>query len=310
MKMRVIDRILLGAYAFVSALALIALLICVVSPGAALNLAYMGFSARIVLCILLAALIAGAIYLIMMAFRPEGSAPSSSASVQESSEGSVRVSVRAMETLARRAIEQTEGVLDSKLRIINHEDSVRVEIDIAIGIETHVPVVTAMLQRNVKGIVEEFSGIAVREVVVLVTEIRNNAPAALPAPKDEQMKQVVVVPEQVVHEAEAPAAEEAVTEEPAEEAAAEEPAAEEAAEEAIAAEVSDQEEPAAEEPAEEPVTEESIAEEPAAQESVTEEAEPEESVAEEPAQEEPAEEAGECGEEPVSEEEKTEEAQL
>lgn len=286
MKMKVIDRILLGAYAFVSALALIALLICVVSPGAALNLAYMGFSARIVLCILLAALIAGAIYLIMLSFRPEGSAPSSSASVQESNEGSVRVSVRAMETLARRAIEQTEGVLDSKLRIINHEDSVRVEIDIAIGIETHVPVVTAMLQRNVKGIVEEFSGIAVREVVVLVTEIRNNAPAALPAPKDEQMKQVVVVPEQVVHETEAPAAEEPVTEEPAEEAAeeeaAEEPAAEEAAEETVTEEPAEE---AAEGPAEEPVTEE-------------------------PAQEEPAEEAGECGEEPVSEEEKTEEAQL
>lgn len=263
MKMKVIDRILLGAYAFVSALALIALLVCVVSSGAAMYLVNLGFGSRIILCVLLAALIAGAIYLIMLSFRPEGSAPSSSASVQESNEGSVRVSVRAMETLARRAIEQTEGVLDSKLRIINHEDSVRVEIDIAIGIETHVPVVTAMLQRNVKGIVEEFSGIAVREVVVLVTEIRNNASAALPAPKDEQMKQVVIVPEQVEHETEEPAAEEVA------EAVAEEPN-EEATE--------------AEEPAEEPVTEEPIAQEPAA---------------EEPEAEEPAEEAGECGEEPM-----------
>ena len=276
MKMKVIDRILLGVYAFVSALALIALLICVVSPGAAYGLIHLGFGARIVLCVLLAALIAGAIYLIMMAFRPEGSAPSSSASVQESTEGSVRVSVRAMETLARRAIEQTDGVLDSKLRIINHEDSVRVETDIAIGIETHVPVVTAMLQRNIKGIVEEFSGIAVREVVVLVTEIRNNAPAALPAPKDEQMKQVVIVPEQVVHEAEAPAeAEEAPAQESeAEEAAAEEICAEEPAaqadqpadettEEQPAQEGSEAEE-AAEAPADEPIAEEEPAEESAA----------------------------------------------
>ncbi len=252
MKMKVIDRILLGAYAFASALALIALLVCVVSSGAAMYLVNLGFSSRIILCVLMAALIAGAIYLIMLSFRPEGSAPSSSASVQESNEGSVRVSVRAMETLARRAIEQTDGVLDSKLRIINHDDSVRVEIDIAVGIETHVPVVTAMLQRNVKGIVEEFSGIAVREVVVLVTEIRNNAPAALPAPKDEQMKQVVVVPEQVVHETEAPAAEEA-----AEETVTEEPAAEEPAEEESADEPAD----AAEESGEEPVSEEEKTEE-------------------------------------------------
>ena len=219
MKMKVIDRILLGVYAFVSALALIALLVCVVSSGAAWALVNMGFGARISLCVLLAALIAGAVYLIMLSFRPEGSAPSSSASIQESSEGSVRVSVRAMETLARRAIEQTDGVLDSKLRIINHEDSVCAEVDIVIGVETHVPVVTAMLQRNIKGIIEEFSGIAVREVVVLVTEIRNNAPAALPAPKDEQMKQVVIVPEKVEHEV--PAAEEAAEAEQAEEPVAE-----------------------------------------------------------------------------------------
>lgn len=243
MKMKVIDRVLLGVYAFISALALIALLICVVWDGGAIMMMQLNVGQRIALCIPLAALIAGAIYLIMMAFRPEGSAPSSSASVQESTEGSVRVSVRAMETLARRAIEQTEGVLESKLRIINHEDSVRVETDITIGIETHVPVVTAMLQRNIKGIVEEFSGIAVREVVVLVTEIRNNAPAALPAPKEEQMQQVVVVPEQVVHE---------------EAAAAEDTQAEPAEEPAAAAETVDQEFP--EEPAEEPAGQE-IAEE-------------------------------------------------
>lgn len=246
MKMKVIDRILLGACAFLSALALIALLICVISSGAAAGLMNLAFGSRIILSILLAALIAGSVYLIMMAFRPEGSAPSSSASVQESSEGSVRVSVRAMETLARRAIEQTDGVLDSKLRIINHEDSVRVEIDITIGIETHVPVVTALLQRNVKGIIEEFSGIAVREVVVLVTEIRNNAPAALPAPKDEAAQQVVIVPEQVEREAEPAEAEEKSVEETfaaeiAEEDFAEEISEPEAAEEAFEDEISEEE---------------------------------------------------------------------
>lgn len=246
MKMKVIDRILLGACAFFSALALIALLICVISSGAAAGLMNLAFGSRIILSILLAALIAGSVYLIMMAFRPEGSAPSSSASVQESSEGSVRVSVRAMETLARRAIEQTDGVLDSKLRIINHEDSVRVEIDITIGIETHVPVVTALLQRNVKGIIEEFSGIAVREVVVLVTEIRNNAPAALPAPKDEAAQQVVIVPEQVEREAEPAEAEEKSVEETfaaeiAEEDFAEEISEPEAAEEAFEDEISEEE---------------------------------------------------------------------
>ena len=257
MKMKVIDRILLGVYAFVSALALIALLIFVISSGATVALMNLGFGSRIIFSVLLAALISGAIYLIMMAFRPEGSAPSSSASVQESSEGSVRVSVRAMETLARRAIEQTDGVLDSKLRIINNEDSVRVETDITIGIETHVPVVTALLQRNIKGIIEEFSGIAVREVIVLVTEIRNNAPAALPAPKDEAAQQVVIVPEQVEHTVE-PVQAEAVPAEEAGEAVAEEEIAENTAAEEAEPEETDQEcaeaGPAEQEPAAEEIS--------------------------------------------------------
>ena len=274
MKMKVIDRILMGAYAFLSALALIALLIFVISSGATVYLMNLGFGMRIILSILLAALIAGGVYLIMMAFRPEGSAPSSSASVQESSEGSVRVSVRAMETLARRAIEQTDGVLDSKLRIINNEESVRVEIDITIGIETHVPVVTALLQRNVKGIIEEFSGIAVSEVVVLVTEIRNNAPAALPAPKDEAAQQVVIVPEQVEHEAESAEAEEIAQEAEAEEQVVDESFAAGIAEEEVFEEAAEEEpfeESAEDEPAEEEAGQEEVCE--AASEEISEESE-------------------------------------
>ena len=91
MKMKVIDRILLGVYAFASALALIALLIFVISSGATVALMNLGFGSRIIFSVLLAALISGAIYLIMMAFRPEGSAPSSSASVQEYCFGILRI---------------------------------------------------------------------------------------------------------------------------------------------------------------------------------------------------------------------------
>ena len=175
---------------------------------------------------------------------------SESTQVQDTEQGSVRVSVRAMETLVRRAVAQTDGILDSNIRINNTETDIAVEIDMVVGIETHVPAVTVLLQRNVKGIVEEFAGIAVRDVVVLVTEIRDNAPAALPAPADETAA-VVVVPEQVEHVAEESAAE------------AEEPVAE--AEEPVEEPAAEAEEPAAE--VEEPV------EKPAAETEESEEAE-------------------------------------
>lgn len=237
--MKVIDRILIACYAVMGALALLVSGVCVVAPEVAGNL---GLAVQAVLTnsimlqilsvLLVIVMLAWSVRLVMLAVQREGSAPSSSASVQESANGAVRVSVRAMETLVRRAVEQTDGVLESKIRINNHDDSVSVEIDMVAGIESHVPAVTAILQRNVKGIVEEFSGIAVREVVVLVTDIRDNAPPALPAPKDESAQTVVVVPEAVeVSHAEEPAGDTAAEEAPVSgeaEVSEEEPASEEA----------------------------------------------------------------------------------
>ena len=232
--MKVIDRILIACYAVMGALALLVSGVCVVAPEVAGNL---GLAVQAVLTnsimlqilsvLLVIVMLAWSVRLVMLAVQREGSAPSSSASVQESANGAVRVSVRAMETLVRRAVEQTDGVLESKIRINNHDDSVSVEIDMVAGIESHVPAVTAILQRNVKGIVEEFSGIAVREVTVLVTEIRDNAPPALPAPKDESAQTVVVVPEAVEVKTEAAEQTDGPVEaaEPAEETAEEAPQA-------------------------------------------------------------------------------------
>lgn len=223
MKRKAIDRILIAGYALMGAVSLIAAGVCVVAPDMAEMLGLAVHNAlesslwlQVFSILLVVVMLAWSVRLIMMALQREGSAPSSSAAVQESVNGAVRVSVRAMETLVRRAVDQTDGVLESRIRINNHDDSVSVEIDTVVGIESHVPAVTAILQRNVKGIVEEFSGIAVREVTVLVTEIRDNAPPALPAPKDESAQTVVVVPEHVAQEEVPAGPEQPAGEEPAE----------------------------------------------------------------------------------------------
>lgn len=271
MKMKVSDRILIALYALMGAIALVILGVCTVAPdmaemlGLAMKNALMNsLLVQILSVLLVIVLLACSVRIVMAALQKGGSALSSSATIQESVNGAVRVSVRAMETLVRRAVDQTDGILESKLRINNHDDSVTVEIDAVIGIETHVPAMTAILQRNVKGIVEEFSGIAVREVVVLVTEIRDNAPPALPAPKEECAQTVVVEPEKVEVKT--------VEEEPAAETAAEEdsPAAADPQEEAQepSAEAGPEEE-AAEENSEE-TSEETSGEEPEAREEAQE----------------------------------------
>ena len=251
MKMKVIDRIILAFYAIVSAVALFIMCLCFIGGAAAVNLNALGWM-RPVSWVLVLGLIAECVRLIVLQFRFDPGTPKNSAAVQTTDEGDVRVSVRAMETLTRRAIAQNKEVLESKLRVINNDASVKVEIDIIVGSDTHVPALTTELQRSVKGMIEEYAGVAVEKVVVLVSDIRETTPA-LPAPAAEPVQAVVVEAEKVeVHTEEAPEAEETAEAEEAPEAEeaieAEEPAEEEAVE---AGEAAEAEEPAeAEEAAE------------------------------------------------------------
>lgn len=257
MKMKVIDRIVLAFYAIVSAVALFIMCLCFIGGAAAVNLNALGWM-RPVSWVLVLGLIAECVRLIVLQFRFDPGTPKNSAAVQTTDEGDVRVSVRAMETLTRRAIAQNKEVLESKLRVINNDASVKVEIDIIVGSDTHVPALTTELQRSVKGMIEEYAGVAVEKVVVLVSDIRETTPA-LPAPAAEPVQAVVVEAEKVeVHTEEAAEAEEtAEAETPAE--------AEEAAETEEPAET--EEAPEAEEAAE--------AEEPAEAEEAAEAEEPE-----------------------------------
>lgn len=262
MKLKVIDRILMALYAFLGLLALAILCACVLWPEIyALNLTNLMLNAcskesgKIIGCVLIAVLAAGLIHLIAVAFRKDARGPKSSVSVQNTDSGAVRVSVQAMDAMVRRAIGDQEGVLGFKSRIVNHDDSITVHVDMSVAMDSHIPNITMTMQRRIKRYIEETSGIAVREVVVLVSEVREAPLPVVPVP----------VP---AENAEQPAAEEAAAEDAVvEEAVVEEPAAEEAVcEEAACAEAEAVEEEAEEEiPGDLSETDELIAMEEAAE---------------------------------------------
>lgn len=112
-----------------------------------------------------------ALKLLSLSFKREPRTDRSSVSVQNSENGSVRISVAAMDTLVKQAIAHDEGVVDIKTSIINHEDSISVSIDMTLASDVHIPNVTMMMQRSIKNFIEEFSGIAVREVSIMVSKI-------------------------------------------------------------------------------------------------------------------------------------------
>lgn len=106
-----------------------------------------------------------------MAFRREPGPDKTSVSVQNTEDGSVRISVQAMDTLVKQAIGHTEGVAAIKTHIINHEDSITVQIEMTLESDVHIPNITMLMQRSIKNFIEEYSGIAVREVTVMITDI-------------------------------------------------------------------------------------------------------------------------------------------
>jgi len=237
MKMKIADRIMLALYAVLGVLALAILCACVLWPEVyVINLANMLIgmcsteNGKIVGCVLIAVLIAGLVHLIAVAFRKDVRGPKSSVSVQNTDSGAVRVSVQAMDSLVRRAIGEQEGVLGVKSKIVNHDDSITVHIDMALAMDSHIPNITMMMQRRIKRYIEETSGIAVREVIVLVSEMREGA-AAIAAPVEAESP------------AEAEGAEEALPEEAAsEEMIFEEPVGEETISEEAVSEEADSEE--------------------------------------------------------------------
>ena len=279
MKMKVIDRILLALYALLGALALVAVGVNAVRPGwtgpwieRIGTLLQNNTWAKAVAWALLALLVVWSVRLILLAFSRGGEkhGDRSSVTVQNGGDGSVRVSVSAMDTLVRQAIGPAEGVVSLKTKVINHEDSITVRIDMALTSDAHIPNVTMLMQRNIKRFIEEYSGIAVREVVILVSEIRAIGDGAAPAGKLEGgRKKVLVAPEKVESReapaaaTPAPAAAEAPAESPAEaraespaesraEAPAEAPAKAPAEAPRFAEEPAPYEEPAAETPVDEP----------------------------------------------------------
>lgn len=112
--------------------------------------------------------------MIRLAFRRERRKDRASVSVQSTSAGNgeVRISMQALDSLVKQAIAGHEDeVADIKTKIINHDDSISVCVDMALKCGTHIPNVTTVLQNSVKNFIEEFSGIAVRDVSIMISTI-------------------------------------------------------------------------------------------------------------------------------------------
>ena len=88
--------------------------------------------------------------------------------VDSSDAGRTRIAVGAVEQMIRQAVRGVDGIADMKAGIVNSEDSISINVNVAILSGAHVPTVTMNIQRAIRSYIELNCGVAVREVCVSV----------------------------------------------------------------------------------------------------------------------------------------------
>lgn len=147
-----------------------------------------------------------AVYVVFIHVKMDRSRHSGFVSVQNSESGEVLISVPALHSLASRAVANIDGVSCKDVRVIEHADSISLKLRMTIQSDHNIPSATAEMQRAIRTHIEMHSGIAVRDVKVIVTDIVA-APdlfvaAAAPMKEEKPVEEIYYAPEPAVREEE------------------------------------------------------------------------------------------------------------
>lgn len=185
------DRIALAAISVLALLMLLFAGMCTLVPSFA-YLAGQVYSAvlsgnivlRIVLTLLVLVLMELVCYKTwtLLFARPERSLET--LALQDGDGGEVRVSLQALEAMARRAVGEAEGVREAAVAIEGSQEALRVKIDLKVTTAARIPEVTGRMQCAVRDAVANFTGVSVSEVAVLVSDIVPEAEASFPEKPD------------------------------------------------------------------------------------------------------------------------------
>lgn len=184
---------------------------------------------------------------------------SSNFAYQQNENGMVRISLKALEALVHRCLNQHSELKVVSSSLFSDEESVRVDVHITLQSDISMPLAVSALQKQIKRYLEACTGVQVEEVRVFVDGTLNanksgeKSPYAIPATmlggelptieeEQEEGEAVIEAPEKA--EESSPAAEEA----PVQASAAEETAAEAPRQEASIEEASIEEAPVEEAP--------------------------------------------------------------
>ena len=102
--------------------------------------------------------------------------------IQNTDNGDVLISVTALHGLASKAASVIDGVTCKAIRVIEHADSVSLRVKMTIKGEHNIPDTTAELQRVIRSHIESYSGIEVKNIKVIITDILPASDKIISAP--------------------------------------------------------------------------------------------------------------------------------
>ena len=195
MKHPVLDRLLMllcAACALCGTAAIVALLVGVISlegiVGYINQFGLMMSDTKVKIVMIAAAAVLVVIALLLLsAILPAKKKRSSTFAIQRNENGMVRISLKALETLVQKCLNQHAELKVVTSSLFSDEESVRVDVHINMQTDISMPLAISALQKQIKKYLEACSGVVIQEVRIFVegtipaTEDTANSPYALPA---------------------------------------------------------------------------------------------------------------------------------
>jgi len=180
MKIKLIDRVIVGLYAVLGAAVLVTAFLWTTGLCSAAD-AGLGYAAaiesslwlRLGLCALLAALLAMSghiIYAMTAGFRGKKAA-NQTLTLVGSGNGEVRVSASVLESLVRQAIGEVEGIKSMAVRLGGDQTVLSASLDITVCPGVRLGDVIGAMQTAAREALERFTGMPVKDVSVTVSAI-------------------------------------------------------------------------------------------------------------------------------------------
>jgi len=207
MKLRLYERFLTALFALAGIVLGVFLCVCMFYPplvGAADAVAN---NAKVIVLACLGVWVVLGAYALYVSLKFKRSRHTGFVSVQNSDQGDVLISVSALHSLASKAVANIDGVTCKDVRVVEHSDSVSLRLRMTIKGDYNIPNTTTEMQRAIRTHIETHSGIAVRDVKVIITDIITAPEMIVSKPvasvqNEEPVEEIYYEPEPVVRDTE------------------------------------------------------------------------------------------------------------